>query len=150
MTLIRTQRHILLHGLIVFLAGLLCGVPFGRAVTHGWGDEAVRAWRLAHFSLVVGGVWLMAVAASSSLLVLSHRGMALLRYSAVTAGYGFTVALVVSAIAGVRGLEPAGPLPNIVAFCANISASAASLVWVVVSIVGVVRALRQDERGVGS
>ena len=58
----RAQRQILLHGLIVLLVGALCGVPYGQALTKGWGEEAVRAWRLAHFSLVFGGVWLLAVA----------------------------------------------------------------------------------------
>jgi hypothetical protein len=117
-------------------------MPYGRAITQGWGEEAVRGWRLAHFSLVVGGIWLMVVAASSHLLVLSPRNIALLQYSVVTSGYGFTVALVVGAAGGVRGLDASGSMLNVVAFCGNISASVASLVWVIVSIVGVVNALR--------
>ena len=143
----RTQRQILLHGLIVLLVGLLCGAPYGRAITHGWGEEAVRGWRLAHFSLVVGGIWLMVVAASLHLLVIGARGIAILQYSAMTSGYGFTVALVVAAAGGVRGLEATGSMLNVVAFCGNISASVASLVWAMVSIVGVVKALRQTDAG---
>lgn len=141
----RAQRQILLHGLIVLLVGLLCGVPYGRAITQGWGEEAVRGWRLAHFSLVFGGVWLMVVAAVSHLLVLSHRGIAILVSAVVTSGYAFTVALVVGATSGVRGLEAAGPLPNVVAFAGNIVASVASLVWVAVSLAGTVKALREPD-----
>jgi hypothetical protein len=141
----RAQRQILFHGLIVVLVGLLCGVPYGRAITQGWGEEAVRGWRLAHFSLVFGGVWLLVVAAVSHLLVLSLRGIAILVGSVVTSGYAFTVALVVGAIGGVRGLEATGSALNFVAFAGNIVASIASLAWIVVSLVGAVRALREGD-----
>jgi C4-dicarboxylate transporter len=141
----RVQRQILLHGLVIVLVGLLCGVPYGRAITHGWGGEAVRGWRIAHFSLVLGGMWLMVVAAVVHLLVLSSRGMTILVYSAVTSGYAFTVALVVAASGGVRGLEASGPILNIVSFAGNMVASVASLVWVVTSIVGTLRALHETD-----
>jgi len=140
----RAQRQILLHGLIVLLVGLVCGVPYGRAITQGWGEEAVRGWRLAHFSLLFGGIWLMVIAAVSHLLVLSRRGIASLVYSSVTSGYAFTLALVVGATSGVRGLEATGPSLNLVAFAGNIVASLASVVWVAVSMVGAIRALREE------
>jgi hypothetical protein len=139
----RAQLQILLHGLIVVLVGLLCGVPYGRAITHGWGEEAVRGWRLAHFSLVVGGMWLMVVAAVCDLLALRRREIGILVYSLVTSGYGFTVASVVGASAGVRGLEARGPMINILAFGSNLIASVGALVWAVIMIVGTVRALRE-------
>jgi hypothetical protein len=141
----RAQRLILLHGLIIILVGLLCGIPYGRAITHDWGPEAVRAWRIAHFSLVVGGIWLMVVAAVSHLLVLTPRGIAVLVYSVVTSGYAFTLALAVAAVGGVRGLEASGSMVNLVSFGGNVVASIASLVWVVISIVGVVRALHEPD-----
>ena len=140
----RAQRQVLLHGFVVILVGLLCGVPYGRAITHGWGEEAVRGWRIAHFSLVVGGMWLMVVAATVHLLALGRRGIATLVYSVVTSGYAFTIALVVGASGGVRGLDATGPTLNVIAFVCNLIASAASLVWVAVSIFGAVRALRAD------
>jgi hypothetical protein len=143
----RAQLQMLLHGLIVVLVGLLCGVPYGQAITHNGGEEAVRGWRVAHFSLVVSGMWLMVVAAVSNLLVLSRRGIKVLVYSLVSSGYGFMVALVVGASAGVRGLEAKGPMINILAFGANVIAAVGSLVWVVVMIVGAVRALREADSG---
>jgi heme-degrading monooxygenase HmoA len=141
----RVRRQILLHGLVILLIGLLCGVPYGRAITQGWGDEAVRGWRIAHFSLVVGGMWLMLVAAVVPLLVLSSRGIRTLVYSVVTSGYAFTVALVVAAGGGVRGLQWGGSALNIVSFLGNMVASVASLVWVATSIVGTLRALRETD-----
>lgn len=142
----RAQLQILFNGLIVLLVGILCGVPYGQALTHGWGEEAVRGWRLAHFSLVFGGVWLLVVAAVSHLLVLSRRGITILVCSVVTSGYAFTLALIVGATGGVRGLEATGPVLNVVAFAGNVVASVASLVWVLVSLVGAVRALREPDR----
>ena len=141
----RAPITILFHGLVVLLVGLLCGVPYGQAITHAWGEEAVRAWRFAHFGLVVAGIWLMVAAAVSHLLVLNTRRMAILVYSVVTSAYSFAVALVIGAIGGVRGLEPTGPVLNIVAFLANSVAAVASLVWVVVTILGTVSALREAE-----
>ena len=139
----RAQLRILFHGLIVLLIGLLCGVPYGRAITHAWGEEAVRAWRFAHFGLVLAGIWLMVVAGVSQLLLLSTRGITILLYSVVVSGYGFTIALVVAALGGVRGLEPTGPIVSVVAFLANSVAALASLIWVAVMIVGTVVALRE-------
>jgi len=139
----RAQLQILLHGLVVLLVGLLCGIPYGRAITHDWGEEAVRAWRFAHFGLVVAGMWLMVVAGVSHLLVLTTRRIALLVYSVVTSAYGFTVALVVAAVGGVRGLELAGPALNVIAFLANSVAAFTSLVAVGVMLLGTLVALRQ-------
>lgn len=119
----RAQLRILFHGLVVLLVGLLCGVPYGLAITRAWGEEAVRAWRFAHFGLVMAGIWLMVVAAVSCLLVLTPRNLAILVCSVVTSAYGFTVASVVAAVGGVRGLEPTGPVLNIVAFLANLVAA---------------------------
>ena len=139
------QRVILLNGLIVLLVGALCGVPYGQSITKGWGEEAVRAWRLAHFSLVFGGVWLLAIAGASHLLVLGKRGIKLLVCSAVTSGYAFMVALILAAVAGVRGIEASGPPANLVAFAGNVIASIASVVWAAVSIAGAIRALREGD-----
>ena len=85
----------------------------------------------------------MVFAGVCHLLVLNARSLALLVYSVVTSAYGFTIALVVAAIGGVRGLEPAGPALNVIVFLANSVASLASLVWVGVMFIGTVVALRE-------
>jgi hypothetical protein len=141
----RAQLQILLHGLIVLLVGLLCGLPYGQAITQAWGENAVRAWRFAHLGLIVVGMWLLVVAGVSRLLVLSHWNLGLLVYSIVTSAYGFTVALVVAAVGDVRGLEAEGPVLNMVAFLANSVAALASLVWVVLMIIGTTAALRETD-----
>jgi hypothetical protein len=141
----RAQLRILFHGLVILLVGLLCGFPYGRAIRLQWGEEAVRAWRLAHFGLVVAGLWLMVVAGVSHLLVLTTRTIALLLYSLLTSAYGVTIATLIEAVGGVRGLEPASPGLNVVAFLFNVIGAVAALVWIAVMILGTVVALRQAD-----
>jgi hypothetical protein len=141
----RAQLRILFHGLVVLLVALLCGVPYGQAIIHAWGEEAVRAWRFAHVGLVVAGMWLMVVAAISHLLVLTTRRIAILVYSVVTAAYSFTIALIVSAVGGVRGIDLGGSLLNVVACLANFVAALGSLVGVGVMLLGIVVALREAD-----
>jgi hypothetical protein len=142
----RAPLQILFHGLIVALIGLVCGIPYGQAITGGWGAEAVRAWRLAHLGLVTGGIWLMVVASVTSLLVLSRRLAAIHVGSFVASGYGLVVALVVGAAAGVRGLEPTGPALNGLAFVANTLSALGSLAGVGIMLVGARAALRAAGR----
>jgi hypothetical protein len=87
----------------------------------------------------------MVVAGVGHLLVLTRRSVALLVYSVVTSAYGFTLALVVAAVGGVRGLNLAGPSLNVIAFLANLGAALASLVWVAVMLLGTIAALRRAD-----
>ena len=44
------------NGLVVLFLGLLAGAPYGAALVDGWGDEAARAWKLAHGEGVLNGL----------------------------------------------------------------------------------------------
>ena len=77
----RVQLRILLHGVIVLFMALLSGMPYGLAITRGWGAEAVRAWRLTHLSLLVGAILLIAIAGVSHLLALNARAASALVWS---------------------------------------------------------------------
>ncbi|MBI4317543.1 MAG: hypothetical protein HY675_03555 [Chloroflexi bacterium] len=68
----RRRTQILLHGAIVLLVGLLCGIPFGVGVGRAWSEEAVRAWRVAHSEGVTVGLMLIVVAAVSDRLRLDN------------------------------------------------------------------------------
>src|SRR5687768_4129037 len=54
-------KQLILHGGVILLLGLLSGVPFGRAIVHVKSEAAVRAWRVAHSGLSMGGVLLLAL-----------------------------------------------------------------------------------------
>src|SRR5215208_3982103 len=105
-------KYLVLHGSIVLFAGLLCGFPFGRAVVRGAPESSVRAWRVAHSGLSMGGVLLLALAAAIPLVQLSNGWSWCLVWAFVASGYGFAIALPLGAHFGYRGLTAAPPAIN--------------------------------------
>ncbi len=136
------QMQIVLHGAIVLVVGLLCGIPFGVAVGSTWGDEAVRAWRVAHSGGVTVGLMLIAIGAVLHRLLLGDRAISVLVWSLVVSGYSFTFGMVLAATAGVRGLRAAGPVLNWVVFTAYMAGTLGALVGVALVIRGAYAALR--------
>src|SRR5574341_380806 len=132
----------LLHGAIVVFIGLLFGLPFGVAVTAGWGEESVQAWRVAHAGMVAVGLLLIAVGAALRHLVLGQREASWLVWSLVISAYAFTLAVVIRGIAGVKGFQPTGPILNRIAFLSNMVGILGSLIGVALTIRGASASLR--------
>ena len=64
-------RHLVFHGTVILLVGLLCGAPYGRAINAAAATPIVRSWRVAHVSLPVGAILMFAgnaLGAATSLL----------------------------------------------------------------------------------
>jgi hypothetical protein len=95
----------LFHGALLVLARMLAGIPFTGAITDGWGPEAVRAWRVVHTSLLMGGVLFFALGRALPHLALGERARRSLVLLVATT-YVFTIALFAGAALGERGLEP--------------------------------------------
>jgi hypothetical protein len=112
-------RHLLLHAVIVYLVGLLAGLPYGAAINRGDSEERIRAWRLAHGSLVVGATTMLAIAAVLSHLSVGRLVCWSIAGCSIASGYGFAVALPVAAWVGQRGLTASRPLSNRVVFAGN-------------------------------
>lgn len=138
----RTGLQILFHGAIVLFVGLLCGFPFAAAVTDTWGDEAVRAWRLAHVGLAGVGIWLIATGAAVPRLALGDWTASVLAWSVVMSAYTFVLGLVIAPVAGVRGLQRSGPALNWVVFAGNTVGVLGALIGGALMIIGAHRALR--------
>jgi len=143
----RGQTQLLLHGAIVLFIGLLCGIPFAVAAGNAWGEEAVRAWRVAHTGGAAVGLMLLAIGAVLPRLVLGNRAAASLAWSLVASGYSFTLGVLVAATAGVRGLQAAGPAPNWVVFVSYAVGTVGAILGVVLLIVGAAAALRGEPEG---
>jgi hypothetical protein len=39
-------RYLIFHSVLVLVAGLLVGVPYGRAIHRNSADQILKAWRL--------------------------------------------------------------------------------------------------------
>ena len=145
-----SQIQMLLHGAIILFIGLVCGLPFGVAVARDRSDESVRSWRVAHSGVAGIGVMLIAIGAVLQHMVLGQRAIFLLVWSLVGSAYGFTLALVLRGITGVRGFEPSGPALNVVAFIGNMAGIGGSLLGVGLAIYGMYAALAGPSVGAGT
>ncbi len=134
-------KQLIFHGGVILLIGLLCGVPLGSAVVRRKPEETVRAWRVAHSSLVMGGILLLAVAGIISHLELGAFGLALLVWAFVVASYGFALVLPLAAHYGHRGLSSDPPLLNRVLYFGNVLGAAGLLVGTIVLVRGAYGAL---------
>ena len=134
-------KQLILHGGIILLIGLLCGAPLGSAVVRRKSEETVRAWRVAHSSLVMGGVLLLAVVGVIAHLKLGAFGLALLVWAFVVSSYGFALVLPLAAHYGHRGLSSGPPLLNRVLYFGNVLGAAGLLLGTIVLLWGAYGAL---------
>ena len=129
-------QQLILHGAIVLLVGLLCGAPLGSAVVQAKSEERIRGWRVAHSSLVMGGILLLAVAGIADHLRLGAFARHLLVWPLVVSSYGFAVVLPLAAHYGHRGLTPAGPFLNRAIYVGNMIGAARLIIGTIVLLWG--------------
>jgi hypothetical protein len=120
-------RYLLFHGSIVLLIGLLCGMPYGIAITKKKSDEVIRAWKLAHGALSLGATTMLAIAALLSSLQIELAVQWFLSVVFIISGYGFCFALVLEPFVGARGLSWSGKKSNKVVFVGNVLGAISSL-----------------------
>jgi hypothetical protein len=130
-----------LHGAIVILIGLLCGIPYGSAITHKEDERKINAWRLAHSSLSMGGTTIIAFSAVISNLKLEPILSSILVISSAASGYAFSIVLPYAAWVGYRGLTNEKPGKNQVVYVGNIVGAIGSLIATLVLIVGCINML---------
>lgn len=123
-----SARHLAFHGAIVLVIGLLYGIPYGRSIGRNAEPHVIHSWRIAHASLPVGAVLMLAVSAlMSSFAVMSQVKWALV-ISLVISVYAFCISLPLAAILGHRGLSARGPVAAKLVFFGNAIGSFASLI----------------------
>jgi hypothetical protein len=125
-------RHLIFHSALVLVAGLLVGIPYGRAVRRNASDQILKPWRLAHDTLTVGPILGLAVAAILSSLSVGPTVKSWLAWAWVIANYGFCFSLPLAAIVGLPGRTLDKPLLNQVVFAGNMVGLCASSVGGVV------------------
>lgn len=108
-------------GFLVLLIGFLCGAPLGSAINHHRDEERVRAWRVAHSSLVGGGVMLLAIAPNLSIVALPSSLKALASGMLCVSIWSFTFALTFGAWKGHRGTQRGTGLGAAATYTANMA-----------------------------
>ncbi|MCX8109146.1 MAG: M28 family peptidase [Verrucomicrobiae bacterium] len=99
-------QWLLFNGTVVLLVGLLAGLPLWWTTLQNTSGTARGAWRVAHATLVVHGVWMLCVATALPRLDLTHSARWVLAWSMIGAGYGFVIAMILGSWTGRRGLSP--------------------------------------------
>src|SRR5262245_21770743 len=133
-------KQLIFHGAVILLVGFLCGAPLGSAANLGT-EEAVRAWRVAHSSLILGGVLLLVLASVVAHLQLGPFALGLLVWTFVGSSYVFAVVLPLAAHYGHRGLTSAPPFMNRVIYLGNMVGAGGLLLGAVVFLWGAYEAL---------
>jgi hypothetical protein len=123
-----SARQLAFHGAIVLLIGLLCGGPYARAINKGSPAHIVHAWRVAHASLPIGAILMIAVSAVLSSFATASAVKWLITVSLAVSAYAFCVALPLAATVGHRGLSSEGPMSAKLVYAGNMLGAGASLV----------------------
>jgi dolichol kinase len=129
------RRQLAFHGSIAILLGLFAGFPFAFVIL-GQMEGDLRAWRMAHLEGLLNGLVLWAVAGLATVLRASDGAQKVLVWSLVVMAYGNTIASILGATAGERGLAPGGSLANMTVYTLFMLALAAVFVAVAVIAVG--------------
>ncbi|MGD1898887.1 MAG: hypothetical protein ACFB16_18280 [Phormidesmis sp.] len=125
-------RYLLFNASVVLLIGLLCGVPYGMAITQKKSENTVRAWKLAHGALSVGAATMIAVAGILSFLQVNQSIQWLLSAAFMVSGYGFCFALTLEPFTNDRCLSCTVTFLHITVFVCNVIGSVSSLLGSVV------------------
>ena len=128
--------QLLFHGAIVILIGLLSGIPYGSAINQKKDESTVRAWRVAHSGLTMGGTTMIAMAGAIDLIDINAIALSILVWSSIISGYGFCVALPYGAWIGHRGLAVGKTFKNNIVYFANVVGAWGSLVSTIALIFG--------------
>lgn len=135
------SRHLVFHGAVVLLFGLLLGAPYARAIKAGAAAHIINSWRVAHLSLPIGATLMFAVAALLPSLLVATQIKWVIAAALIVSAYGFCLSTPLAAVTGQRGLTSGGVglgklvyLGNMVGAWASVVASVALLYTAFVSL----------------
>ena len=121
-------RHLVFHGSVVLLFGLLLGVPYARAIKRNAPPHIVNSWRVAHQSLPIGATLMFSVAAVLPMLTASIRIAWIMAVALIVSAYAFCISTCLAAMTGQRGLGPGGAGLGKVVYLGNLIGACASAI----------------------
>jgi ABC-type polysaccharide/polyol phosphate export permease len=126
--MITSAKHLVFHGTVVLLFGLLLGAPYAKAINRGAPAHIVNSWRIAHQSLPIGAILMFSVAALLPSLPVPSAVSWVIAGSLIVSAYFFCVAMPLAAITGHRGLTRGKTMPENIVLFANVAGAWLSLV----------------------
>ncbi len=123
-----SAHHLMFHGSIVLLYGLLCGAPYARAINRSAPAHVVHSWRVAHASLPMGATLMLVVAVLLPVLPDIAALQWTIALALIVSSYAFVVALTLAPVLGHRGLSSQGPVAAKLVFVGNLIGAWASMV----------------------
>jgi hypothetical protein len=121
-------HHLILHGSIVLLFGLLLGAPYAKAINRGAPPNIVNSWRVAHLSLPIGATLMLAVAAALPLMAIPTTLAKVIAVAFIVSAYGFCISTPLAALTGERGLSSGGAGLGRLVYLGNWVGAVASIV----------------------
>lgn len=106
------QSFLFLNGCILFAIGGGLGIPYWLILARS--PARANAWRVAHSSITVGGIGVVAIAAGYHMIVLPEALDWVLVAGVLATGYGFGISTCLGALTGHRGLEWKPGIPAVV------------------------------------
>lgn len=121
-------HHLVLHGSIVLLFGVLLGAPYAKSIKRGAPSNIVNSWRVAHLSLPIGAILMLTVAALLPSMTIPAALAWLIAIAFIVSAYGFCVSTPLAALTGERGLSSGAPGLGKLVYLGNVIGAAASTV----------------------
>ena len=102
------SRHLVFHGAVILLFGLLLGAPYAKAIKNQAPAQIVHSWRIAHASLPIAAGLMLAIAAILGQLQVGNGVKWSLAGLLIVSAYAFCVSMPLAALTGDRGLATGG------------------------------------------
>ena len=122
-----SARYLMFNAVIVLFAGLLAGIPYGRAILKGDNQRLIDAWRVAHSALPIGAILLLVLSTSFASLNVTINIKWAIAILFIVSGYSFMVALLVGPVVGHRGLSSKGTATAKLVYSGNLLGAITSL-----------------------
>ena len=98
---------------------MLCGAPYGRAINRNAAAHVIHAWRVAHASLPMAAMLMLAVSAVLSAFAVGVQVKWFISVALIASSYAFSFSLPLAAMVGHRGLSSQGPAAAKLVFAGN-------------------------------
>lgn len=122
-----SARYLMFHAIIMLLAGLLAGMPYGKAINNNANQRLIDAWRVAHAALPIGAILMLVIAIAFASLDVSAGLKWAISLLFIVSAYGFMLALLLGPVTGYRGLSSRGPMLAKLVYSGNMLGALTSL-----------------------